>query len=75
MRSTRCKSGTICFRHLLVRSRARNGHGLGDKLTSSRKSKKTITSLQGEKMQAQVWKEIIGVLKEVDPEVEKIAGL
>lgn len=31
--------------------------------------------MEGQKMQAKVWKEMIGVLKDKDPEVSKIAGL
>jgi hypothetical protein len=40
-----------------------------------RKAKQNVTSMEGQKMQARVWKEIIGVLKEKAPKVSKIARL
>jgi hypothetical protein len=42
---------------------------------TSRKAEKNITSMAGQKMQAQVWKEIIDVLKDKDPEVSRIVRL
>ena len=42
-------------------------------LTRSRKSAPMLTSPEGKRMQARVWKEIISILVEPVPEVEDIA--